>query len=138
MAEYIEREASERLSEFLSFLRESEDNLRMAIEEMEQTGAETQDILHRLELYDDKHHAVAALGKKMRTVRRRRRVAKDTVELLTPLVEWAGENKDFLSGLQRVLGELRKIERRQQNRTYLPRTDILEDGCGARTVTDNG
>lgn len=118
---------SDKVSDFLVFLRMNEDELRMSADEMDRTNAETQDILHRLELHDDKYHEVALLGKKMREVRRRRRIAKDTVELLTPLVEWADENKKFLSGLQKVLGELRKIERRQQNRAYAPRTDILEE-----------
>lgn len=122
-----EKPVSEVLCEFLTCLRISEDNLRMAEDEVDRTGHETQDILHRLELFDDKHHAVAALGKKLRAVRRLRRVAKETVEMLTPLVEWADENKKFLTGLQKVLGDLRKIERRQEGRTYMPRTDILEE-----------
>lgn len=122
-----EKPVSDVLCEFLSCLRMAEDSLRMAEDEMDRTNSETQDILHRLELYDDRYHTVAALGRKMREVRRRRRVAKETVELLTPLLEWADENKKFLTGLQKVLGDLRKIERRQEGRTYMPRTDILEE-----------
>lgn len=95
-----EKPMSDVLCEFLTYLRLAEDNLRMAEDEMDRTGHETQDILHRLELNDDKHHTVAALGKKLREVRRRRRVAKETVELLTPVVEWADENKKLLTGLQ--------------------------------------
>ena len=120
-------EASKNIEDFLNFVKESEERYKMAGADLEQTHNETQDILHRLELYDVGHHEAAACAKKLKSVRRRRRTAKDTMEELEPIVRWAYENRAGIGQIQRVLGEVRKEEQRHENRFYLPKTKILEE-----------
>lgn len=118
---------SEHVEQFLRFLDDCGEQFRIAEVELEQVSAETQDLLHRLELYDDRYHETAALAKKLREVRRRRRVAKDTKTRLEPVVVWYDSHKKEIGAMQRLLGEIRKIESRQSVRAYVPKTKILEE-----------
>lgn len=117
---------SEHVAEFTAFLREAE--VRKHIAEAEEKAAFDQrlDIEHRLELHDDDYRTTAQLGKLLRQVGRRRRIAKNTSEVLAPILQWAEENRKALNALDRALGAMRKIEERQENRAYASRTDILE------------
>lgn len=47
---------------------------------------------------------------------------------LAPVVEWTRGNIEVVRGLQRLLGDVRKVERSTQNRFYTPRTNILKEG----------
>lgn len=118
---------SEHVEQFLRFLDDCDEQFRIAEVELEQVSAETQDILHRLELHDDKYHETAALAKKLREVRRRRRVAKDTKTCLEPVVVWYDGHKKEIGAMQRLLGDIRKVENRQSIRAYVPKTKILEE-----------
>lgn len=89
--------------------------------------AATQDLLHALELGDDKAPGRARLGLKIREVRRQRRTAKDIAEQTRPVVDWVEQNRTVIKGLERLLGDVRKQERRSEGRSYAPRTHILED-----------
>jgi len=60
-------------------------------------------------------------------VRRTRREAKDTAEQTGPVAAWAEQNRATVKGLERLLGELRKLERKTETRTYIPRTHVLEE-----------
>lgn len=118
---------SDQLANILHFIRQTQRDYHGAVEAQKQADMESQDLLHRLELCDDGHHETARLGKLLRQVRRDRRAAKDTQELTELIDHWASENKAAVKSLERVLGEVRHREERQQNRGYLPRTDILEE-----------
>lgn len=117
---------SETISAFLDYLSDVESRYNIARADEKETNAQTQDILHQLELYADGYHETARLGKLLRQVRQERRAAKDAADALAPISAWVLENKAVLHSLERLLGELRKIERRQAIREYVPRTDILE------------
>jgi hypothetical protein len=114
------------LSDFLTFLRESDERYRMAQEDEQQANDETQDILHSLELDKHTYNEQAKLARKLVDVRQRRRVAKETQEATAPIVAWSEANKQVIKALERVLGEVRKAEKRQEHRMYAPRTDVLE------------
>ena len=111
---------SKGLESFLACLRETTERHRMA-------EAATQDLLHALELGDDKAPGRARLGLKIREVRRQRRTAKDIAEQTRPVVDWVEQNRTVIKGLERLLGDVRKQERRSEGRSYAPRTHILED-----------
>ena len=123
---------SENIAAFLDFLRDAQSRYNIARDELNQANNETQDILHQLELFENSYHKIAALGKKLRAVRRRRRAAKDTVEIYEPIIVWANrqDNRELLKRLERLLGEVRKIEKSKENRMYIPKTKILEDEDG--------
>lgn len=40
---------------------------------------------------------------------------------------WVKDNKSIIGSLQRLLGDIRKAEKKQQNRTYIPRTNVIEE-----------
>lgn len=66
---------SKGLESFLAFLRETTERHRMAEADRAEAEAATQDLLHALELGDDKAPGRARLGLKIREVRRQRRTA---------------------------------------------------------------
>lgn len=117
---------SEYIAGFLSYLREAVTRYNIAEADEKEANAQTQDILHRLELYDDVYSETERLGELLRQVRRKRRKAKNARETLAPVADWAKDNEGFISRLNRTLGEVRKVEERQAIRAYIPRTDILE------------
>lgn len=112
---------------FLNYIREVEQRNRMASEVEKEANDATQDILHAVEFetYDKKKPA--KLVKSLHSVRQKRREAKETIEITQPIVQWVNENRATIKGLERLLGDVRKAERRTQNRSYAPRTDILEE-----------
>lgn len=119
--------ASKDLERFLDFLKSAESQLDQAMAGQQEAEAETQDILHSLELEKHSYHEMAALSRKLAEIRQTRRQHKDTAAQLTPVAEWAKENDAAVRSLQRLLGDVRKTERSTQNRFYTPRTNVLKE-----------
>lgn len=119
--------ASKDLERFLDFLKSAESQLDQAMAGQQEAEAETQDILHSLELEKHSYHEMAALSRKLAEVRQTRRQHKDIVAQLTPVVEWTKENDGTVRSLQRLLGDVRKTEKSTQNRIYTPRTNVLKE-----------
>ncbi len=117
---------SEELKSFLDSVREAETDLNIAIADEAETNQQTQDILHAIEMEKYNPRRTSALVKTLCNVRKRRRAAKEAIELLTPVVDWSKGNQNSIKSLERLLGDLRKTERHQERRIYSHRTDILE------------
>lgn len=117
---------SEYIKIFLDFLREASIQAKISAEDERRGEQETQDVLHRLELYDDNHYETARLGKLIRKIRRERRSAKRARERLEPIASWAQDNKAAVKSLERLLGTVRDIEKVQEARVWTPRTNVLE------------
>ena len=109
------------LEQVLTQFREAESALSMAHTELKQCDDRTQDILHDLELNDHTYHERGKLTTELVEIRRRRRVAKDTIELLNPLCTWLTNNSKPIHMLESVLGEMRKIDTKRANRQYWPK-----------------
>ncbi len=107
----------------LHFIREAEDAVVLAEDERKICEDRQQDILHDLELVDHTHNERGRMGKELTEIRRQRRTAKNACELLYPLCEWIANNGNAIKALQRVLGEMRKIEDKQKNRQYYRKAD---------------
>lgn len=118
---------SQSLSDFLEFLRQSQQDYNIAIDIELTKSKETQDILHKIELDDVKYHDYAKLGKALKSIRNERREAKNIQLQLAPLVGWIKENQNVVRGLERLLGELRKVETNIKNAHYYPRTDVVDE-----------
>lgn len=114
---------------FLNFLRETEQAYKMAQANEDEANRETQDILHAVEL-DASSQKPAQLLRKLKRVRQKRRAAKDTIAAAEPVVKWYGDNQSVVKALERLLGEVRKQEKKTQNRVYVPRTGILRNTGG--------
>ena len=119
---------SEHIEDFLDFIREAVRRYNMAVSDETLADAQTQDILHQLELEENSYHEIARLGKLLKDVRARRRIAKDDKERLSLIAEWEEYNKAEIKSIERLLGGVRKMEQKQKNRIYAPRTDVLEKG----------
>lgn len=119
--------ASKSIEEFLDFLRDSDQQYCMAVENEKDANDATQDILHAIELSTYNSRRTGHLVKTLKTVRKNRRTAKETKETLLAVVDWSEKHKDAIKSLERLLGDVRKTERRIQNRVYSPRTEIMKE-----------
>ena len=117
---------SEPIAAFLDSLRETSRQCKQAAADERLADEQTQDILHRLELYADDYHETARLAKLLRQVRQSRRKAKESFERLNPVSTWARENQAVVKRLEQLLGTVRKAEERQQKRLWMPRTEVLD------------
>lgn len=116
---------SENIAMFLKFLREAEQDCNVAASQERDADLAVQDVLHRLELQDDGYHDSAKLALALREIRRERRAARDKHMILEPIARWCQKNQPFVKQLELLLGEVRKLERSQENRHYNDRTDII-------------
>ena len=123
-------EVSKGLENFLNYVRMMTELHRMAEANRAEAEAETQDLLHALELGDYRAKEQARLARKLREVRRARRESKDIGIQTAPVAAWAEQNSGAIKSLERLLGEVRKAERRGENRSYTPRTKVLEEVVG--------
>lgn len=73
-----------------------------------------------MELQKQSYHQLAGLARELAQVRQKRRVAKDTVSRTEPVVAWLEANRPVVKSLERLLGDLRKAEKRLENRVYIP------------------
>lgn len=67
--------------------------------------------------------------KKIKSVRLKRRTAKDAKTEAEPVMRWLKESPQTVRALEQLLGEVRKAEKYNSNRHYINKTDIL-DGIG--------
>lgn len=110
------------IEDFLAFLRETETVSHIAQQEEQEANDKTQDILHSLELEQHEYRQYAALAKELRDVRQKRRNAKDLYNVTLPILEWLDQNRPVVKSIERMLGEVRKAEKKTENRIYTPRT----------------
>lgn len=108
---------------FLKFLKDASAELYAAKADVDYCERKTQDILHELEIMDMSYHERAHLSGDLADIRKQRRDAKDMIDLLTPVVEWAGNANLVIGKLQTCLGTIRKTEEKQKNRVYWKRAD---------------
>lgn len=122
----VEKKLSEQISDFLSLMNSIKASYDYFHSKMVEQDKATQDLLHTLELDDLNYRERAKVSTKIRDTRRVRRACKDSVEELTPLLDYIEHNKKALDNLRNTLGELRKQERYHENRRYYPR--IIKGG----------
>ena len=112
---------SEKIDSFLQFLRDCEQRFHMAEADEQEANAATNDIHHSMELEEHDKIGLLQLAEELTAVRRTRRKAKDTISELTPVLDWLENNRAVVKGLERLLGDVRKAERKTENRIYTPR-----------------
>ncbi len=121
---------SNGIEAFLDYIRGTEQLYRISVANEQEANDVTQDILHSLELETHDYHSSARLARKLKEVRQARRAAKDLMCETLPVVEWAEDNRQTIKALERLLGEVRKMEKNTGNRIYTPKTTIV-GGKGA-------
>ena len=118
---------SDKIADFLSYIEEQCQMYDIAKDKLKECDEATQDILHNMEIDPVKYKERARLATKLQSVRRQRRTAKDMTETTKIISIWVKDNKSIIGSLQRLLGDIRKAEKKQQNRTYIPRTNVIEE-----------
>jgi len=114
---------SESISYFCGTMDEARKDYNWCYEEVGRLEQLTQDYLHKLELDNLNYKERAKVATALAKCRQERRSCKDTVEALTPLVEFleSDKGKNLLNLMKEVLGKTRKVEHKMENRTYHPR-----------------
>ena len=117
-------ELEQFITQFFNICREAKADLEAATEAEQYPNSAIQDLLHALELAPKQLDAETVKGK-LHDLRVDRRGAKQELEVTTLWADWCDKNKKSLDTLQQVLGQMRKILRRQPNDFYVFKTDVL-------------
>jgi hypothetical protein len=82
----------------------------------------TQDLLHAIE-FSDSYKDRCKYSTQLHYNRQRRRVYKDTITVLKPLIDFISkeDSKKCLNKVSNLLGECRKVQERSNDRVYTPR-----------------
>lgn len=116
---------SEKLSEFLNFICQVKPEYDYYLDVQADAEAKILDLLHEIELVPHNAFDMVKIYKQLRESRKQRRLAKDSIRELTPLVTWVEDNKKEIEALKRTLGDVRKVEKMEDVRIYLYRTEIV-------------
>lgn len=121
---------SECISGFCRLMEDAQKDYAWNYNEVNRMDKLTQDYLHKLELEDLDYKERAKVATQLTRCRQSRRACKDTVEVLEPLVQFleSDKGKSLLNLVREALGNTRKVEKRMETRTYIPR--VLDEGGG--------
>ena len=112
----------EDVEKILKTIEDASFQYRSASDEIAECEKKQQDILHDLELADHTYHERGRLCNDLVEIRRRRRLAKNVMDLLEPVVKWRNESQGPLNKLSNTIGSMRKIKERQDSKVYFRRT----------------
>ncbi len=115
-----EEKVSEYLSHFIKMLGEIERDYKWSSEEVKKLDQLTQDYLHKLELDNLNYSGRAKVATALSKTRQSRRLHKNQVESLEPVVNFleSSKGKNMIDLLKEVLGKVRKSEERIEKRMY--------------------
>ncbi len=117
---------SGELESFLAWLARCEDAYKEAADVLELAEKQEMDIRHYIELEEPTPFEYDCLGIAQRQILKKRREAKDTMQVLEPLMNWIRRNTAGYGGLPKVLRLMRHEEGSLSRRHYTPRTDIID------------
>lgn len=86
--------------------------------EIHRLQGEQQDLLHFIEFQNVGTVQSHKIYKDLQRVRQKRRELKDENELLEPITECIKKFRNHISGLDQVVGEIRKLQNKQKVRSY--------------------
>ena len=121
---------SERLSEVLQYFREVKNIYDFTLQEIQNIECLQNDYLHKLEFNATEAKERNKLATALRKLRIERREIKEQEEALRELNEFINKNPDRINSLERILGNMRKIETTQAKRVYKPRILSVEEYKG--------
>jgi len=117
---------SEIIADFLDLLKNSEAAYNFNYDEVQRMDWLKTDIEHRFELKKLTSKQRLVLDKQLVSCLLERRVYKDEAEELEPLRNFIVENKPVYNALTKLLGEVRKVEKKHDERSYFPRVMSVE------------
>jgi hypothetical protein len=119
-------ELEQYLTEFLQVARDAERRFNEAVAAEQYPNTAIQDILHAAEFAPSTIREMDIVGK-LHTYRTQRRITKQELEVTEIWKAWADEHKTAINKLENVLGNMRKVLRRQPNDYYLYKTDAVSE-----------
>ena len=125
-AEYDSLHPEEELRKMVSFLKSAKERYESNQRLMEECNQETTDLWHYAEMHKDLSAKDGfAFYKATRDSCRKRRVCKNELELLQPVVEYLEAHPELLNDLPRVQGLCGKAKQRIGLRQYSLRTGVI-------------
>lgn len=117
---------SQGIEDFTSYLRDTEQKYRIAETNEQEATNDTQAILHYLELTSPEEDEYEKIALTLKEVREKRRIAKDQMDQISPVIQWINTNPNVIKALNQLLGDVRKAENSAVNRIYTPKTKIID------------
>lgn len=108
------------LSAFLAEAASLRKHYERCASRLEDMDKSTQDYLHMLEIDNLNYAERAKLATKLQEIRKDRRYYKDTIDVLTPLIEFTNQNpwKNTLHKLNEILQKMLIAEEAMEKRSY--------------------
>ena len=104
-------------------LREATVQYNMAKASLEATTKKQEDILHEIELGKHGRRELANLATELRDIRIERRIAKNTIQLVGPILRWQEENRTAYNRISAAVAATRKIAKEQDEAVYHMKSD---------------
>ena len=123
---------SETMQAFLLLVQRAKEGYPAEEENVVFCDNQTQDILHELELVPHSASQIMKLAKQLSATRQERRLSKNNLELLHPIVEWVNKHKNAINDLKDALAEVAIKEEALLNREYRYRTTVVQDTLGGK------
>lgn len=117
--------SSDQIKQFLDFIKDCQGQYLLAVEAVGVEDKRTQDLLHAIE-FEPHAKERGKLATKLKNCRSVRRENKDIVEELEPIVYFANDEKNMktFNQLTQLLGQVRKVEKYHESRSYHPRVEV--------------
>lgn len=130
-----EPQFSNCISDFCKMVDNARSDYAWNYEEVNRLDKLTQDYLHQLELDELDYYERAKVATQLAQCRKLRRISKDTVEVLEPLITFLDGEKgrSMINLLRETLGKTRKVEERMKTRTYRYKVLALGDKADGRS-----
>ena len=121
------RPYSETIQDFLLLIQKAKDCYPEEEANVTYRENETQYILHELECVPHSAAQIMKLAKRLTATRQDRRLSKDNLELLLPIVEWCGKHKNAVNDLKDALAAVAIKEDSLRGREYRYRTTVVQE-----------
>ena len=124
------------IAEFLELLEYAQKRYAAAMVEEQEANAETQDILHAVEFQRHDPRKTARLMRTLGDIRRKRRQAKNDMEIADLIVKFQNGNAGMVNALQRLQGDIQTTLKTQARRDYQFRTEVMAPYLNENALTD--
>lgn len=118
---------SERLSNVLADARSIKSQYEFSYNKINELDLLQNDLVHKIEFKDKTARERSKTSTRLKKCRDDRRNHKENVELLKELIEFIDGNQQLIKKLEKILGNMRKIEETQGKRSYKPRVMTAEE-----------
>lgn len=118
---------SEKLSNILADVRSIKSQYEFSCSKINEMDLLQNDLVHKIEFKDKTARERSKTTTRMKKCRDERRENKEYVELMEELVSFIDTNQPLIKRLEKILGNMRRIEENQGKRSYKPRVMTVEE-----------